>query len=440
MPASVFDSAYLHKFFGDKDVGALFTDSAELRAMLVVEGALAKAQASVGMIPEDAAEAINKDALSVTIDPAGLADATATNGVPVPALVAAFRKEMHNADAAQYVHWGATTQDIMDTGLVLRLRRVIAIYEDRLTAAITTLADLADAHRAVPMAARTWGVVATPTSVGAVIAGWGAPLIRHLERLRALKSDLLVVSLSGAAGTLSVMEPEGTEIRARLAEGLGLGDPGASWHSTRDSLAAFAAWMAGVTGSLSKMGEDVQNMVRAGDVVLTGGGSSSTMPQKQNPVSVALMTALARQMVGLSANMTAALQHRDQRDGAAWIVEWMTLPQMCIGTGKAVSLCAQIAGRIEPQPDALRAAVDDGLGLIYAEALSFHMAGQMPRPEAQAAVKELCLQANALKTPLAKLAAREWPDVDFGALFTPEAQLGDAPSEADRFVAAARAL
>lgn len=440
MPASVFDSAYLHKFFGDKDLGALFSDSAELRAMLVVEGALAKAQASVGVIPEAAAEAINKDALSVTIDPGGLADATATNGVLVPALVAAFRKEMHNAEAAQYVHWGATTQDIIDTGLVLRLRRVIAIYEDRLTAAITGLADLADTHRALPMAARTWGVVATPTSLGAVIAGWGGPLIRHLHRLRALKSELLIVSLSGAAGTLSAMEPEGTEIRARLAEGLGLGDPGASWHSTRDGMAAFAAWMAGVTGTMAKMGEDLQNMVRSGEIRLAGGGSSSTMPQKQNPVALALLTALARQMVGLSTNMTAAIQHRDQRDGAAWLVEWMTLPQMCIGTGKAVSMCADIAGRIDPQPDTLRGAVDDGLGLIYAEALSFHMARLMPRPVAQAKVKELCLQANAMQSPLANLAAREWPDTEFGALFTPEAQLADAPSEADRFVAAARAL
>jgi 3-carboxy-cis,cis-muconate cycloisomerase len=374
------------------------------------------------------------------IDPRGLAQDTAQNGIPVPALIARFQAEMLDGDAAQYVHWGATTQDIMDSGLALRLRQVVAIYEARLKVTIAALAALAETHRSLPMAARTWGVAATPTSFGAIVASWGVPLIRHLGRLQNLKADLLCVSLSGAAGTLSAMGPDGPEVRAELARGLGLNDPGSSWHSTRDGLVTFTNWAAALTGSLGKMGEDLLLLTRTGEVHLSGGGASSTMPQKQNPVTPSLLVALGRQMVGLAANMQAALPHRDQRDGAAWMVEWMTLPQMCMITGRALTLAGELPARVAPQPHILLGTLEDGLELIYAEALTFFMARKMPRPDAQAAVKELCTQARALNAPLSRMATKRWPDQDFGPLFTPQAQLSDAPSEADRFNAEAKLI
>ena len=440
MPATPFDSVLYGKLFGDPDIAKLFTDSAELRAMLVVEGALANAQAGLGMIPAEAAAAIQRDCLEVTLDPAALAEATGGNGVSVPAMVARFRAEMLNSEAAQYVHFGATSQDIHDTGLALRLRQVVALLEERLRDTVAHLAALARTHRALPMAARTWGMAATPTSFGAVLASWGHPLLRHIETLRALKSRLLVVSLSGAAGTLAAMEPDGSEVRAELALALNLGDPGCSLHTTRDHIAGFAAWCGAVTGSLAKMGEDILSLTRSGEAVLAGGGSSSTMPQKQNPVQPSTMVALARQNVGLVANIQGALAHRDQRDGAAWMVEWLSLPQICIGTGRALALSAEIAQNLTPDPAAMLAGIDDGRGLIYAEALSLHLARTMLRPEAQAAGKELCVEARALNSTLHRMAQNRWPDRDFGTLFTPEAQLGDAPSEADRFVDAAHAL
>lgn len=434
MPATPFDSAIYGKFLGDADLTQLFSDSAEVRSMLIVEGALAWAQAGVGMIPAEAAAEIQKASYEVSIDPGGLAAATAQNGVCVPALVAAFRKAMDGAEAAQFIHWGATSQDIYDTGLALRLRRVCDIFEDRLQILSVELRSQARAHRALPMAARTWGTVATPTSFGAVVATWGRPCLSAQNALTRMRAQIAAVSLSGAAGTHAAMGPDGAEVRAQLADGLGLSDPGRSTHSTRDHITAFAAWMTGLAGSLMKMSEDLLSLSRSGEVSISGGGSSSTMPQKQNPVQASAMSALGHLIQGLNVTLQSAAAHRDQRDGTAWMREWLALPQMCMALGRMLAIAGELVPKIEPQPERMQHHIDpDGLGLIYAEALSFALARQMPRPDAQAKVKELCLDARAIGTPLAKLAAREWPTLDLDAIFSPEAQLGDAPSEADAF-------
>ena len=442
MPASAFDSAIYSALFGDAELARLFSDSAEVRAMMLVEGTLAKAQGALGLIPEVSAQAIHRAGLELQIDPAGLAAATGQNAVVVPALVAAFREAMQAPEHAQHIHHGATSQDIMETGLILRLRQVLAIHAARLATAIGALGRLAQTHAGLPMAARTYGQAATVTSFGAVAASWGQPLMRHLDRLGPVRDDLLVVSLSGAAGTLSAMGPKGPEVRARLAEGLGLGDPGGSWHSERDRLTALAAWMTGLAASLGKMGEDLLLLTQSGiaEVRLGAGGGSSTMPQKSNPVQPSVLVALARHLNALNAGVQGAGLHRQQRDGAAWLSEWLALPQMCIGLGRALTIAAELAGGLTPDADRMAAGIDDGTGLIYAEALSFALAAHMPRPEAQAAVKELCRSAREHGTPLAELAARRWPGRDLSRGFSPAAQLGVAPDEARRFARRAAAL
>lgn len=364
------------------------------------------------------------------------------NGVPVPALVSAFRKAMQAPDHAQYLHWGATSQDIIDTALILRLRQVVTILGERLTDLIGRLGRLAGDHADLPMAARTYAQVATPTSFGAVVAAWGRPLLRLLDRLDEVRARLLVVSLSGAAGTLSVMGKDGPQVRAALAEGLGLSDPGASWHSERDRMAEFAAWMTALTGALGKMGEDLILLTQSGveEVSLGVGGASSTMPQKSNPVGPSVLAALARMTVGLNANMQGAVLHRQQRDGVAWFTEWLSLPQICIGTGRALALAGDLTATVRPEAARMRAALDDGLGLIFAEALTFALTARMPRPEAAAAVKALCREARASGTSLTALTARDHPGTDWAALLTPEAQLGLAPGEARAFAEAARAV
>lgn len=431
MPAAPADSALYRRLFSDDETAALFTDSAEIRAMLLVEGALAQVQGRLGLIPAEAAAFIERSGREVQIDPAALAAGAASDGVPVPALVAAFRKAMEAPDHAQYLHWGATSQDILDTALALRLRRVIALWDGRLAVLAQALGGLARAHARLPMAARTYGQAATPTSFGAVVAGWGWPLLRHRARLAALAPDLALVSLGGAAGTLSAMGAEGPAVRAGLAAALGLGDPGHSWHAERDAIGAFAGWMAGLCASLGKMGEDLILMTQSGigEVALAGAGGSSTMPQKQNPVGPSVLVALARQVAALAAVMQGAGLHRQQRDGAAWFGEWLVLPQLCISTGRALALALDLAGRIAPRPEAMARNLDDGTGLIHAEALSFALARHMPRPEAQARVKALCQAVAAGGGNLLARAAEAFPGLEL----TMAGGLGTAPDEALAF-------
>jgi len=439
MAASVFDSAIYRDLMGDREVGALFTDSAEVRAMMIVEGALAKAQGALGVIPEASAAAIHRASLELQIDPGGLAAETGQNAVVVPALVAAFRSAMQAPEHAQWLHFGATSQDIMDTGLVLRLRQFLGILDPRLREAVAALGTLAEAHAEVPMAGRTYGQIATPTSFGAVVAAWGQPLLALLDRLGGLRGRLLWVSLSGAAGTLSAMGPRGPEVRAELAKALGLSDPEASWHSIRQAIAELSGWLTQVAAQLGKIGQDLILMTQSGigEVALPGSGGSSTMPQKQNPVMPSVLAAIARQMVGLNSVMQGAATHVQERDATAWISEWMTLPQMCLATGRAAQFALDLAKGIAPKPEAMLANLDDGRGLIFAEALQFRLAATLPRPEAQAEVKALCKEV-ASGGSLKNRAAARWPDLDLAAVFDPASQLGEAPRIARRFANAAR--
>lgn len=437
MPAAPADSALYRGLFHDEDTARLFTDTAELRAMLLVEGALAKVQGALGIIPAESAAFLHRACMEVQIDPSSLAAETGVNGVPVPAFVAAFRKASNAPDHAQFLHWGATSQDIMDSALALRLKPVLDLWEARLTALLQALAALAQTHAALPMAARTYGQIATPTSFGAVVAAWGWPLLAYRDQIAAQREALLQVSLSGAAGTLSAMGEQGPAVRAGLAAALGLRDPGHSWHTDRSGITGFAAWLTGLMGCLGKIGEDLILLVQSGlaEVHIGGGGASSTMPQKQNPVGPSVLVALARHSIGLGATLQGAALHRQQRDGAAWFTEWLTLPQLCISTGRGLAIAVDIAARLMPDASAMAAAMADDSGLIQAEALTFLLAKTLPRPQAQAAIKDLCQEARAASVPLVQLFAQAYPNIDGATALAAGAALGQAPTEARAFAA-----
>lgn len=422
MPASPADSGIYRALFGDDEAAALFSDSAEIDAMLRVEGALARVQGQAGLIPAEAAAFIERAAREVRIDPAALAAATARNGVPVPALLAAFRAAAGAPEMMQYLHWGATSQDIMDTALNLRLRQLFDLWDRRLCAILDRLADLAQAHAAVPMAARTYGQHATPTTFGAVVAGWGWPLVGLRDDLTALRPAVLRVSLAGAAGTLSAMGQQGPAIRAGLAQALGLADPGHGWHSDRSGTARLAGLAATLAGALGKLAEDLILLTQSGiaEVTLSGAGGSSTMPQKANPVGPSAMVALSRQVIGLAGLLQGAALHRQQRDGAAWFTEWLTLPQLCLSASTILAQSQSTLAGLAPDPAAMARPLTEGPGLIHAEALAFALARHMPRPEAQALVAEMCRSALTTGQTLAALASERlsgtglpavWPEV-----------------------------
>lgn len=440
MAASVFDSPLYAQLFPSGDAGRLFTDSAEVRAMVLAEGALAKAQGALGMIPADSAAAIHRASLEVQLDPGALAKATGQNGVTVPGLVALFRSEMQAPEHSAFVHWGATSQDIIDTGLMLRLRQALVLLETDLRAVLNALAAQAEAHAETPMPGRTYGQHATPTSWGAVVAGFGAPLLDALAEVERLRATSLWVSLSGAAGTSSALGPDAAKLRTSLAQGLGLQDPGRSWHTDRTPVLRLADWMQRVMAALGAMGQTLCALVatEVSAVTLGAAGSSSTMPQKQNPVAASVLIALSHQATGLRASLQTAAQHQHQRDGGAWFAEWLALPQLVLGTASALTHARTLTEGMAPDTDAMARSFD-GAGLIHAEALSFALADQMPRPAAQDATKTLCKTAQAQGISLRDAALAAYPGLD-PALFDPVRSLGLAPATARAFADAVKAL
>lgn len=435
MTASPTDSAIYRHLFGDAEMARLFSDTAELRAMMLTLGALARVQGEAGLIPETAAGAIHRASMELQLDPAGLAEATAQNAVPVPKLVAMFRDAMQAPEHAQYLHWGATSQDIMDTALALRLRQALAIIEKRLSEATRALAPLAEAHAETPMTGRTYGQAAVVTSFGAHVAAWGEPLLRQRARLAPIRDEVAQVSLSGAAGTLSVMGENGPALRAALATSLNLADPKGPRHSQRDAIATLAGWLATTTGALAKMGEDLLALTQTGvaEVRLTQSGGSSTMPQKTNPVLPSLLVAIHRQATGLNTALQSSLPHRQDRDAAAWMVEWMALPQLVTLTARALSAALDLAQQIEPDPTRMAAQIDATGGTIFAEALTFALAANMPRTDAADAVKTLIVKARSESTSLIDAARTAYPDLDLAPTFDATTQLGEAPALARAF-------
>ncbi|TYO88519.1 lyase family protein [Oceanicella actignis] len=439
MAVSPFDSALLRDLFGAREVAALFSDAAELRAILLFEGALAEAQGALGVIPAEAAAAIARAAREVTLDPGALAARAARDGTPVPAAVEAFRAAMGAPEHAAYVHFGATSQDAADTGLALRLRRALALIEAQLDDALRALAAAARANRALPMAARTRGRIAAPTTFGARVASWGWPLLRARARMAQLRPRLLTLSLGGAAGTLAALGPQAEETARRMAESLGLEPAPAPWHSARDPLAELAFALAALCGALGKMGRDVALMgqdevaeLRAG-----AGGGSSTMPHKANPVGPEALVTLARLTARLAGSMNDALLHEGERDGAAWALEWHALPQLCVGAAGGLRHAAALAADLRPDPARMAANLGARGGLAMAEAASFALARSLPRPQAQALVKRACAEALARGIALAEaletLHPAPAPEGDWAVILAPERWLGMAPALADRF-------
>lgn len=441
MAASLFDSPLHAQLFPTGETGRLFSDTAAIRAMLLVEGALAQVQGAQGVIPELSAAAIHRATMEVQVDPGALAQATGQNGVSVPGLVAAFRDEMKAPEHAQYVHWGATSQDIIDTGLMLRLRQALTLAEADLRALLTTLGQQAAEHAATPMPARTYGQHATPTSWGAVLAGFGTPLLDALTQMEALRRDSLWVSLSGAAGTASALGADAADTRAALAKALGLGDPGRSWHVDRTPLLRITDWQGRVIAALAHMGQTVMGLTATdvAEVGLATAGASSTMPQKQNPVAASALVALSHHAMGIQATLRMAGTHQHQRDGAAWFAEWLSLPQLSLSLASALIHARALAEGVMPHPVQMHAQLVGHLGLIHAEALSFALAATLPRPEAQQVTKTLCHEAMKQNVALETLARHAYPNLP-DDLFEPGAGLGQAPADAHAFAAKVAAL
>jgi 3-carboxy-cis,cis-muconate cycloisomerase len=345
MSFSAFEHPYLSGLLGDEEMAVLFSAAADVEGMLAFEAALARAEARYGVISEAAAERIAKVCRTFQPDIAALKTATAIDGVVVPELVKQLRAAV-GTEFGSKVHYGATSQDVIDTSLMLRLKRATALIAARLAEIIAEFERLERAFGARPLMGHTRMQAAIPITVSARLTAWSAPLEALHQRLRSSEPTLYAVQFGGAAGTLEKLGDQAAAVRAALAGELGLADH-RQWQSQRGRIAEVAGMVSEISGSLGKFGQDIALLAKAGDELsLAGGGGSSAMPHKQNPVAAEVLVSLARFNAVQLSGIHQSLVHEQERSGTAWTLEWLILPQMFAACGTALRLAIQLASQI----------------------------------------------------------------------------------------------
>jgi len=441
----------LARLFGTPEASAAFGDRARLQGMLDFEAALARAEARTGVIPSAAAEAIARRCRAESFDLAALAESTAKAGNPAIAMVAALTSLVarDDASAARYVHWGTTSQDAMDTGLVLQLRQLAAIVRDDLDRLSTALAGRAEEHKGTLLAGRTWLQHAAPVTLGAKMAGWLDAVERHAARLDQMLPRVLVLQLGGAAGTLAALGSKGLEVAEALASELGLALPAIPWHAQRDRVAEVATFLGLLTGTLGKIARDVSLLMQtevaeAFEPAGEGRGGSSTMPQKRNPVSAAVALAAAARAPGLVATLLSAMVQEHERGLGGWHAEWETLPELCTLAAGALRQMVETVEGLELDPARMLANLEATQGRILAEAAAMALAARVGRPQAHEMVERASRRSSETGRPLSEVLAEDpavaqhMPARDLAAVFDPRSYLGQSAAFVDRVLAARR--
>lgn len=353
MSVSVFEHPFLRGLLGDADIAAFFSAEADLAAMARFEAELALAQAEAGFIPAEAARAVAETVRTLALSPADLAAAVARDGVVVPEFVRRLRAAVGEPYAA-FVHKGATSQDVIDTSLLLRLKGAAQILLARLDALIAAFDALAARDGERTLSGPTRMQRARPITLSHKVAAWRDPLVRHRARFGAIAADLFRVQLGGAVGNRAELGPNAQQIADGLAVRLHLAPAKRATHAERDALAAFGHWCTLIAGTLGKFGADIALMAQneIGEVAIEGGGGSSAMPEKNNPVAAEVLVSLARFAATLQAGLDQALVHENERSGAAWTLEWMVLPQMVAVAGAASRLALGLVEALRFPPPA----------------------------------------------------------------------------------------
>ena len=410
-----------------------FSDVATLRHMLRFEAALAHAAAASGLIPRKFAPIIAKACDPALYDPPSLAEAarrTATLTVPVVKALTAEVAKL-DAEAAAYVHWGATSQDVLDTAMVLQLGEALPPILKDLDGIVAAFAALAKKHRATPMLGRTLLQPATPLALGQKIAGWASDIDRATRRLRASFGDTQIVQFGGASGSLSALGPKAEPVMVELAKQLGLALPPAPWFTQRVRVAALAQDAALVVGALAKAARDISLMMQAevGEAAEPSGpgrGGSSTMPHKRNPVGAALILAAAHRAPMMAAVIVSAMPQEHERALGGWQAEWPTLAALVEVLGSAVQAMAEVAPGLAIDADAIQANMDASDAAVLAERATFLLAEKMGKQKAAALVERALSKGGSFIAALGQL-EKELGDE--------KALLGYSPKFVDRLLA-----
>jgi len=442
--STVMDSVLFRDAFGTQAMRGIFSDQALVQRYIDAEVALARAEALHGVIPAEAAEVIARESRLDRIDFDLMREETDIVGYPILPLV--HQLVAMCGEAGRYVHWGATTQDIMDTAVALQVRDALDIVEADIRALRGILAGLAATHRNTPMAGRTHLQQALPITFGYKAAIWLAMFDRHQERLAQLRPRVAVVEFAGAAGTLASLGDKGFAVQESMAKELGLGVPATTWHVARDGFAEAVNLLALVTGSLGKIALDIMIMASTefGEVYepfVKGRGASSTMPQKRNPISSELMLAASKAVRQHAGLMVDAMVQDFERATGPWHAEWIAIPESFILSAGALHQAKFALGGLVVDAERMRHNLGISRGLIVAEAVMMGLAPHMGRQQAHDVVYDACRTVNerggSLAEALAALPAvmqhldREAVD----RLCAPVNYLGLAPQMVDRALA-----
>jgi 3-carboxy-cis,cis-muconate cycloisomerase len=444
MPSNVLDSVLFRDSFGTPAMRAVFDDRELIRKYVEVEIALAKAEAKCGVIPQEAADEIAATCDADTLDFDLLRHETEIVGYPILPLVHQISKQAGKSGG--YVHWGATTQDIMDTAVALQIRDGLEIVENDINELRKILADLSTRYRDTPMAGRTHLQQALPVTFGYKTAIWLDIFDRHLERLQQLKPRVLVGEFAGAAGTLASLGDKGLDVQKVMMEVLGLGAPVSTWHVARDGFAEAINFLGLVTGSLGKIAYDVMLMAsnEFGELYepfVKGRGASSTMPQKRNPISSELMLACAkgvRQQAGL---MLDAMVQDLERATGPWHAEWIAIPESFVLAAGSLNQAKFMLSGLIVDEKAMARNLDMTKGLIVAEAVMMGLAPYIGRQDAHDVVYDACRVVNEQGGRLAdvlngmpSISSRLAPEI-IEQLTDPKNYLGMAPQMVDQVLA-----
>jgi len=427
------------ELFSYRALEQVLSDESRIKKMLQFEAVLAAAEAKAGVIPTGAARKIAEQCRADQFDLASIAKESALAGNAAIPLVKMLTETVarQDKDAARFVHFGATSQDVIDTGLVLQMRDALDLLEKDLGWLSETLAALATTHRKTMVTARTWMQQALPTTFGFIVAGWLDAILRHRRRLIEIRPRILSLQFGGAVGTLAALRENGSAVAKALASELQLTLPGMPWHSHRDRVAEAATSFGLLTGTLGKIARDISlhtqtEVAELSEPAGEGRGGSSTMPHKRNPVTCAVVLSASARVPGLVSTMLAAMPQEHQRGLGGWHAEWETLPEIIRLSGGALHHLAQMLPTLEVDPERMRQNLETTRGLIFAEAVTMALADRMGKMPAHLLVGAACKKALAENRPLLEILRAE-PGVhghlapaDLASLFDTRNYLGRA--------------